>query len=512
MPEWVVELLSILKWPACVAFIVIIALLLFKKGILKRLNSIKQVKFKKGDSEAKVDLGKDELETEQLTESKPKLINEEAPAKEEIPKKPKPEKPKDWFSEMIIAFINRDTDKAKEAYGKLQKSEKEEIPKLKNEVIYQSNLYMYGIDSAGLENLYELAKNEKVSAFAWYRIGMCYEKNGELEKACSAYENAVEKTDNDDQYIRYIIELANCLYLNGNKLEAFNRLADSSLLTSDSDNVYKVYEALGKLYGKENDPLSRALALELALENNPSKSGVKFDTAYSYSDADLPLLSMLHYKNLLNIKPENRIATNNLGVFYDKLGLNIKSVDCFRKAADNELPLALGNLSKIYSSSGFKREAMELNEKAKKLENIPGPIAEAITALSNKEEKEEETETKLLSTALEEQRFLRQFAKAYIQKTDTIPKIKGIWQIPEKGELTIEQNDNIINGLSEWDNKKFEIEGKLKNRGLLFKTSEYSYSWKFGKGFGIVSDNQQVINAMLVSGNEVDFLKLTKSD
>lgn len=162
-------------------------------------------------------------------------------------------------------------------------------------------------------------------AEAYYNLGLCHEKCGELDDAARSYAKAVEKAPSIGGYL----SLAVVLYTKGNyskALEVFSKAANSADETADTYN--NLGYALYKM-GKISDAIEY---YRKAIEIDPS-----FHIAYYNLGVVLGKLGEIEesidaYERVIEINPENAPAFNNIGVAYEKLEDYDKALEFYEKA------------------------------------------------------------------------------------------------------------------------------------------------------------------------------------
>jgi hypothetical protein len=124
------------------------------------------------------------------------------------------------------------------------------------------------------------------------------------------------------------------------------------------DTQLKLYRAAAGIFKDRGDKLMRPVALEKALELNPSDRDLRFSAAYAESEADLPHLASANYEALIeqDLK-SSAVAMNNLGVQADAFKLPIKSVALYRASMKEGETLATANLAYKLLNQGFIDEA-----------------------------------------------------------------------------------------------------------------------------------------------------------
>jgi tetratricopeptide (TPR) repeat protein len=92
--------------------------------------------------------------------------------------------------------------------------------------------------------------------------------------------------------------------------------------------------------------------------------------------------------------------------FYKNLGLEIKSIEQYKKAFEFKNSLAASNLAYQLIHLGFSKEAEEYLNKAEEFENPHENVFKAISAIKSKITEEKELEEKILKKQIENIGFL----------------------------------------------------------------------------------------------------------
>jgi tetratricopeptide (TPR) repeat protein len=372
---------------------------------------------------------------------------------------------------MLIAFLSRNIEEAEKAFVKLQESEADPIEKIKNETRYLWMRYNFANDISSLARLETLAERKEYSAYALYWMGRCYETVDQYEKASAAYEKSarlceIEEQYTEEQHAEDIVAIARCLLKAREKITAFERIMNELKDMTDPSALAKLYEGLASLYGLNQEPEFRAIALEKALESKPDVN-LQFSAAYSYSrkDENLAALALLHYKTLLRFQPDHAVALNNIGVQYRSLQMPIRSIKYYRMSAAHGETLAMANLANIFMNVGLAEEASEILHKAIQQENVHKNIGSALAALSENEDEESKIEERLLNSSREQQRFISLFAEAYFVSQPNCPPFEGEWQLQNSMEVTISRVGDYIEGNGVRDKEEYKSKCLFSNRG-----------------------------------------------
>ena len=394
-------------------------------------------------------------------------------------------------------------------------------------------------DSSAIAELEKLTEKEESAQLAYFFIGRAYEDFGEYSKAMKAYDSAAINSTEPTEKANCIVKKASCLFEDGKTDEAFSVIMREISSSRQEEAKEFLYIGLADLYEKSGDYELRALALEKAIEICPNNSDTTFKVAYSYSKKNFTSLSLLHYNKLLSVDIRNPAALNNIGVAYDELKMPLLSVSFYRKAEEENNTLAMANLAYRLLNSGFKQEASDILDKAKRQEDAHPNVARAIAALSEKEEQESEAEKSILTSAAEQQKFFRSFAEAYFAETVKPAVFNGAWKFPDGIEVKITADDTgflqaaweqvsplssiLVSSFGGAERKdKFKIEGKLCNGAArivkyIFK-EEYSFDQsktigsysEVAKGYMFIYQDKNNISIMAFENNKHSITGLLK--
>src|SRR3569833_1050462 len=169
-------------------------------------------------------------------------------------------------------------------------------------------------------------------------------------------------------------------------------------------SISSLYQGIANIYKESQEYDLQAIALEKALEFTPNDITVRFNMAYAYSKVGREELSLLHYTYLLKYDPDNAGAQNNIAVQYGILGMNIKSIDFYKKSFSGNNTLAGSNLAYKLIDIGFAEEAEHYLEEAQKQEDVHTNVGTAIGKLFSLKNEEEEKEDLVLKDAYKQQK------------------------------------------------------------------------------------------------------------
>jgi tetratricopeptide (TPR) repeat protein len=512
-------------WPLCLIAFLVLAIILFRKELKSMMIRFSKIQFKRGSTELNLEQEVKTTVIEGMSSEKavsPEFAEKEKGQKEsEVLKSENLVTAEEWFFKMLIAHGKRNLKDIEEAFEKCQKSETDGIQKLKRKAFYLWMRYDCG-DTNALEELKKMSSQDDIEADARHTakifVGQCYVLASNFEMGLKAYEDAANISITESEKASDINEVADCLFKLNKKDEALQRIMDEIGETKDLHALPILYTGLARIYELAEDYEFRALALEKVLEITPNDKNALFSAGYSYGQGDTKKIALLHYKTLLEFEPEHGMALNNIGVEYQVLHMPINSIIYFKKSADKNETLAMANLAYQFLNTGFKEEASEILEKAKKQEEVHKNVIKASSALDEKVEQEKTTEKSTLVEARDQQRFFLQFAGAYFNKKSGCPQFDGTWKTHDGIEMVISKKDNVLEAYWERNKDKYKITGEINNSGAKVTIFKYQYvlskrDYDYDKdntGYSYITADGQQLNIMIVSDSTHSKMSLTR--
>jgi tetratricopeptide (TPR) repeat protein len=424
----------------------------------------------------------------------------------------------EWTSDLVDALGKRNQEEVEKIYKNMQEAEINATQRKKNEALHLYAQYRFG-DQSALRKLQEFTKEAEIASYAHRLLGISNEDGRNFEEALREYERAIETSLDEKRRVFDIVKAAECLFKLDKRQAAYTKIMKEVATAADPEALTELFRGLASLYGQAKDYEHRALALEKAIENAPNDTDLLFGAAYSYSEADMHNLSLLHYKTLLGFNPESSAALNNSGVTYDKLSLPNRSVASYKKAAKLNNTLASANIAYRYMNAGFSEEASIILKEASRQEHPHKNVGSAMASLAKKEETENEQETAIINAAIQQQSFLRSYAATYFTPTAE-HSFAGIWLFSDGIEMIINQTDTSMVG--EWlqAGKKSKIEGLITNNTAKVTLSKMQYYGdnkelfynKDSAGYAYLSEDGRKLNIMTQKDNQHSFLTLTKKE
>jgi Tfp pilus assembly protein PilF len=491
---------------------VFITLIVYRKTISKVIENASEFKLKKGDTELSL-VNSKETKSQSLTTENNLESGISDPVEPTDKEKQNEQKIIEQsliedndggslFLQMCTAFYpQKDLNKAKELFDKLQNSTDDHKTRLLHEIWFWHCSYLNG-DISAIGKLQQLSKNNEIAGTAHSVLGGCYETAYEFQKAANEYELAAEHGQSDQDRARNLVKSSICYFKLKNKTVAFERLILELREATSNEAKSLLYEGLATLYGLAEDWDLQAVSLEKYIEYNPNNIDKLFQTAYSYSKNNHSLLALIHYRTLLKFKDDSAPALNNIGLLYQELNILMKAVSNYKDSYQQGNTLAGANLAYLYMNAGFVEEAKQILDEAKNNNNLHPNIGKAIADIEEKKEAEDKEVEEYIQIAQQQQQFIRFFADAYFCNEEYPITLAGNWGKNDEIQFHITQNnDSIQVNWNENNNKtfsgakKFSFTGKLNNRGINITQISDSV---FAQSYGYISSEYNTIKIMLL--------------
>ncbi|HUW12163.1 MAG TPA: hypothetical protein VM537_20725, partial [Anaerolineae bacterium] len=488
------------------------------KGLVDRLIAVK-VKTKGVEAELSAPLI-GEAQGAPAIRYEEQVALEEAPRPEEElePSDIEPASAAEWATKMLAAFRVSDLEAAQAAFNETQEVEDDPVKKLQYKALYTACRYEHG-DTSALGELQQLAEQDGVAMIAYPLLAQCYQDAGDFKHAAKSYDLAAQHADSEQKRADAVVQAAICLFEGGKQEDAYTRVMQEISELTAADAVCKLYEGLASLYDLDKELELRAFALEKALEIKPNDMKLRFRAAHSYGEKNLDPLSLLHYKTLIRLNPDEAGSLNNIGVAYSRLQMPIRAIQSYKAAARLNYALAAGNLALSFVEAGFVQEARQSIEEAKKQEKTDPQVGRAMIAISEMEGEEAREEDVYLNAARDQQRFFLSFAEAYFTRGIAAASFAGSWKFADGAEATISQTDNEIEANWNRDHAKYKLTGQVNNRGASITTYKMRYSLgkeldfgDDGHGYAYLSPDGQQLFVMTLKVQEHSLETLTRSE
>lgn len=273
----------------------------------------------------------------------------------------------------FLAVLRKDADRTSKIYDAFMNAYKTNPSAIaKWTAATELHRVQYGSEG-NVSKIYEIAgqhsKDSQVLLIA-ARASLHYE---DTQKAKHYFTEAA-KYETDQ--VRKINTLGSLAEIDENTLN--EALMNAIRELSDTPDCEKVaLQKLRSLNNLPNNGFLKVAMLERELEIDPSDINKRFEAAYLHHDLGNKELAFYHY---LKIPHAERTATtwNNLGVSYRDFSIFGKSIEAYKRAADQGESLAMSNLATIFTDVGLHKEANEYLKMAQKLDS---PHPNAATAL-----------------------------------------------------------------------------------------------------------------------------------
>ena len=494
------------QWKFLLVVFFIVTFIIKWKTIWSFISNFTQIKVKRGQTEFEMHR-KENKEDSEATNQK-KAIPKGESLEDENEDSPELENDGNVSVQYYDALRDKKFKEANELFDKVLAEIKNPNRKKVEVVRSYYSRHQYG-DTSAFRELEEFTDkiendNEKKSHGQFY-LSLIYNQANNYEKAVELATQALELT-NDNQQKAFCISWISDYHLeNDNIKESLEIIIKSIDVINEKQPKVTLYRALANYYKKTENKLLESIAYQKALELTPNNTYLLFDAAYNYSETeqDLKDLGLLFYKKLLGFDSKFQNALNNIGVAYKNLGLEIKSIEQYKKAFELKNSLAASNIAYQLIHLGFIKEAEEYLKKAKEFENPHENVFEAIYSIKTKISKEKEEEEKILKKANKKFRFFNHFGNAVFTSKKIDFKISNNWYYDEI-PITISQNNNTIEFSWENEEEKHSIIGILTNNSIsatykkpkknIYSYSEQSkYTYRDIKGFGYLASNKKMI-------------------
>lgn len=366
----------------------------------------------------------------------------------------------DIAMDMAMAFIEHRIEEAEQSFAKLMDVEQDPTKRRANEVWHAYLQYTYAERTSGFDELIRFAKAPETQSQASFFLGLSYQRLKEFDKAVEAFKKSAETAPSEMKPNR-LVSLAEAYASSGSPELGITTLIDA-LRECAQDQRFILYEGLASAFEKSGDQEMRALALELAVDNRPQDTDLRFKAAWSYSKSGLNDLAFLHYTAELAAESDAVAALNNLGVLCENFDLPISAVDNYRQAFKNKHSLAGANLAYQFLEAGFSSEAKKILDEAKEMKNPHQNVASALATLAQRQDGEQEAKTKILEYAQREQKFMKDYANLYFTRASD--HFSGQWRTADGEKLSIVKQDSRITAGWSHAKRKKELSGFVTNR------------------------------------------------
>jgi tetratricopeptide (TPR) repeat protein len=420
----------------------------------------------------------------------------------------------DYF-EIYKLLRERDYTAADKFFEKIEISEKKESERLKKRLTFYYQKYIYGFNKAlvNIKSLEQKATDLEVKGHYYLILGQYYNHAKIFNQAIENLKKSLELESST-----YKVEILwGALYSNGDKNEAYALLLDKLNSSNEDKEKSDFLNMLSEYFGKEDNSLMKAIALEKAIEFDPNNTDHLFGAAYNYSEAGLEHLTVNHYLNAIYFNNNDPFSLNNLGVSLSRLGLPFKSINYYKKAMKKKNTLAYSNLAYQFIEVGFEIEAEKILDEAIKIGDVHKNVWSAKDKLKSGLNSEDKKFEELKDKGLKNQSFIKDFANEFFTINSRSIKIEGEWVcdgIDIEVELVNEihiikwtDNEDLKNKISLKLQKQaglVELDMVHSNQFLLSKNKNYS------KGLFIIRSDEK-IDFLFLDKKDSKYLTITKS-
>jgi Tfp pilus assembly protein PilF len=380
------------------------------------------------------------------------------------------------LGEMVRAFTeDNDIECGERLFEGLQYAEEDGEQKLRNEAIYLYLRYSAG-DISAMDRLLQLLERVKtiptILPVVHNFIGMAYEESDEFAKASECYECAARTAQTNESRAAYKVSATRSKFLSGDASTAYEEIKEE-INKSEAPRVTSLlYVGISNLYHRSGNMELKAISLEKAIECSPNDKDLRFDAAYSYNDAGLVHLSLLHYLKATEFDPDHSSALNNVGIVYGQLGMPVKQIKSYKRASNNKNTLASANMAYQYIEAGFAEEAKILLQEANQEENVHSNVNKALSALADARQSEDDKEKESLEEARIRRQHLLLFAEAYFDSSVSMYVMDSEWKLADGVTVAAEKKGEVFEFGWERKENRYLIRTQIENRSL--KVLEYN--------------------------------------
>ena len=502
-------------WKLAGIICVMFAMWRFSPQIRKVIDKIKSWKFKRGDTEISIE--QEPTHQQEAPATSPQVSESQQESDSDIVDT---KDSSDWFTEMYSAFHDNRYDDADNAFKRAQSSEGDIERRVRIEIIYHALNYRNNRDSTALEKLEEYTRDKQYSGYAYTWIASSHAYLLNYTAAIKIYQKAIDIDTSDMYKARSAASLSDCMVSLGEKNEALEYLTKFLPKIDDDEAIASIYVGIADIARHLDDKVLRAISLQMALQYKPDDLSIRFDAAYAQSEADLRQLSTTNYHTLLRVKPNHKMSLNNIGFSCEKLQMQLKSISYYKKSVENDETLAMANISYQYMDNGFEEEASKILNKAKMFENPHPNVAQAISSLAERKEKEDTIWNNTIDIGIRQQEFFWGYANAYFKPHKIESTFSGSWISSRNQTFIVEHEGVKITGKWEEKNSGEHFSGTMRNLAatILYKRKSPGLGISDGywgnavNGFAWFSPQEHKWHIAITSGDDLIFFDLSKKD
>lgn len=372
------------------------------------------------------------------------------------------------FAKRLAAVRKRDWETAQSLHEKGLEEIKKEKPEL--EVFWQATYLRSRFQSGdigALDTLKSFAEKNQSNSMPAALLASCLRDLREYREAASWYLHAASLCK-DDESVGFEVQAARCLEY-GDKLDESMGTLLRLWKEKKPQTAKAKTQVLSALYGvlRKSGGIFQAFSIgEMALQESPGDSGLRFSIAYDFENSGYGSLSLHHYKVICENCPENDAAVNNLGVAYDRCDLPALCSAAYRRAYVLGHTLAASNLGRLYLKIGMTDDAINLLQEAQGKEGCNPQVSQTLADVYETLKTEDQKERTLLETVRRDREFLTGFGAGFLSiETE---RIEGKWRFPFV-EITLRRSDKMLTGTAER-----EVEVSPSGFGLFRKPLEFT--------------------------------------
>lgn len=406
---------------------------------------------------------------------------------------------------VLAATARGDAEEARRIFDEIQDREKDTAERRRNEVLFAGIRLRWGRETTAADELREATDDEELGSLAHRMLAFHYEDSGYPEKALVEYEAAVAKARTDEARAYSASGIAGSLQSLGRSDEAIDAIRKGLASVESPADRRHLYGELANVFEARGDWLNRGIALEKALELDPTDRSMRFRAGWAYAQADHDDIALLHYLAAMEIDSEDQGSRNNSGVAYERLGMPIKSVGMYSAASKAGNTLASANLAQRLMTAGFVDEAREELRVAREADDPHPNVGGAAARLAELQEGEDATEKEVISRAQVKGRFFRDYGEAAFANATVTTKHSGTWMRSDGTMLGVEWPSEGIELVWSERSVRHVARGTLAGRAFSYdeEVEEYSLA-KSGMDFVKKYSGRGFVS---VDGREIDVLR-----
>jgi Flp pilus assembly protein TadD len=425
-------------------------------------------------------------------------------------------------SEMIRAYLDGKKDKADSHFERLASVETDPVQLRKDQVLRHSSGFIGGVDPDGLEELERRAADPDIGFFVYRMIGICLSTSEKPLEAAEAFQKSIDLTSEFGEKVSSLVLKAETLEAIGDADRAVIELAQSlDQAPEDRSSRENLWRALANAYKSQGSLELRAAALHRVAELAGNDAAKWFRAAYAYSEAGedhLTILIVHCYRKCLFFEPNHEYAKNNLGVLLDRRDMRISAASHFMQAAQLDNTLAMGNLAEKYLRAGFAEDAEDLLKKA---ENLPEPdekIARIRADVASSRSNEEQKLDSLADAGSRAGQFLTKFIRA--RNKLGVSLSVGWTRNGEEFEFSVGSDDKFV---ASWSVGSYQggrrftgtrhgaaLAGTIEAEGASSFSGDSTWK-KDGQGYGVISEDGETIDVLMLRTDSTEYLQLVSS-